>query len=216
MIYSTIIMGYLERNAETIGEINAKTSTGEVVLFRRERVGVNRRGTTEVFPIGSFHSSTTGNELFLALKKYGKYSQGGHKTQVLVDLAAIAVIADGIPEYAPEVPQVFGLLVSKSNQELGVLIEDFSKGGSEKVVDAPYSALPTKIRRIKPSADNEEVANMSFLVGPTRRRRLGDFDKLPVGMDSDIYEATFGGAIDVIFDDLGKFTVKVDKRKHLR
>lgn len=174
-------MNYLERNALLIAEIN-----GGVRLSKRDVVGWSQR--TRTTALGSYSSNLLGQEIFVALKE----TRGGLAPEQIVvrDLAWVCAVADGLPDLRPELPLFLGLLRDKNGLSVGMLTEDFSKGGKYKLwevpeFDLPYQGpLPEQLRQFTAGErglmDPEELANMFFRVGTVGdivERRLGDFDK---------------------------------------
>lgn len=182
-------MGYLERNAAIIGEINAKTASGEIEFRRCKTTVQNNRRTTNFTSIASFQSQVMEKRVYLGLKEYSGYSATDYSDQAVLDLSVVSGIADEIPSLAHEVPEVFGLFANMDGTGNGVIVEDFSKRGRESVrsvsenVGLALGILPEKLRDLIPRISAETLAGAIFLVGKEERRRIGDFNELLLELD---------------------------------
>ena len=213
-------MGYLERNAAIIAEINNKTASGEVILLRRGHVALNEARTTRFESVGSFSSPSVNNEIHMGVKTYNAYLGGDHLVRMMFarDLAMVSAIAERIPELADEVPTFFALLETKAEEVQGFLMEDFSKDGTEGVdtvnhiVGRDRNLLPDALKILIPKASDIALATASFRVGAARRRRLGDFNSLPNEMSLEEWETTFGGTYQDIRKRRKEFTVFVAEK----
>ncbi|HVF68930.1 MAG TPA: hypothetical protein VNA13_00010 [Xanthomonadales bacterium] len=181
-------MGYLERNATIISEINAKTASGEVIL-RGPKAEVTARGNMAIFsPIGHVPSDVLGSDLHLGVKRYhrrgSEFGNDQYRDALVSDLARVSGIADKIPSLTREVPVVFGLIATRDGSVVGILVEDFSRGGSVNVTSVSemsgrqLGVIPYELRELIPGLDEEDLANAIFLVGDEQERRLGDFNQL--------------------------------------
>jgi hypothetical protein len=203
-------MNYLERNALIVAEIN-QNITSEALTLRK--TGKSSFGSsTEFFPVGQYESKILGVELYLGFKK----SIPGRFLFFYNDLGIASAIATQIPELSPEVPVFIASVKNKRGQALGVLTEDFSKGGREEVKalhEALTDLLPVGIRTLN-YLDDEELAKVAFLVGNEEKRRLGDFNTVLPGLSLRLREKLTQS--DQILVREKDFTVSVDARRHLR
>jgi hypothetical protein len=109
-----------------------------------------------------------------------------------VELAVINAIYERFPSLAEELPLFYGLLY-KGDEFIGILTEDFSDGRRHEVREVfspPHLAYPRHAplelqKLFGEETDAIDLASMAFMVDG--RRRLGDFDNLP--MPSEFYES---------------------------
>lgn len=72
----------------------------------------------------------------------------------------------------------------------GLLMEDFSKDGTERVDSVTEirgkikGVLPYELRTLIPEIDDEGLAGAILFVGNSSQRRIGDFDELLFSMSS--------------------------------
>lgn len=200
-------MGYLERNAGNIKALNEQLESGEVILFRHGGTAESQNRST-FNSIGSFRD-TTGSQMHIGIKTYERPAPN---VRLLNDLTLIAAI-DEITVLSHELPAIFGIMVDQMGVELGIVMEDFSRGGTTQV-DSVYPNmedwLPIELRDLIPGVTDRELARASFAV--ERRRRLGDFNTLL--QDLKVNERDHLFPTDEVYDRKKEFVVFVDTTKH--
>lgn len=175
---------YLERNRELVVEVNDEIKHG--LLFDNNLRSTNL-SETSYYTAGSYPSAVLNRELYLGYKKY-KYRDP--RLALPLDLGIIRSIIQVAPNLEVEIPVLNGLLTHIEEGDIGVIVEDVSKGGTERVVEVSKDfgrdadILPDELKRINPYLTDEELANASFLIGDSRvrRRMLLDFNSLSKGV----------------------------------
>ena len=119
---------YKDNNRLIFEEIAKQNS-----LKRGEVVGKNNSGITTVTSLGSFYSSILNSEIYVALKEYGDMKRKFLNRSVARELGLFDLIEKELPNRMVEFPQFHGVLINSNKEALGVLTEDFSKGGTTLV-----------------------------------------------------------------------------------
>lgn len=206
-------MDYLPRNQEIIDEIGKN-----LTLERRVRVGSSRSVVTTA--VGNYISQIAGNDVYICLKELTGESNWTAEERVVAELAIIRGIALHYPALIPKLPLFLGLLVGSDGNKIGIITDDFSKGGQHTVREAtdvyanPQSEIP-EILLVKQLINNPEadldydLARMCFQVNG--EVRLGDFAHLRLYLrPEDRLFGKFG-----IFDierNLGKYMLHANYR----
>lgn len=163
-------MYYLERNRAIIRELR------KLWLPQAEQptTGSSTATKTLFTPVDSFNSSALGREVFVGMKRY----QNPLDTFLLQfrapeELATISAIAEYLPDYRDLLPQFYAVLTDTRGEKIGLLMEDFSEGGKNKVSSSSY--VPEGLANLFGTDVLEEdfVVNMAFRVGG--ELRFGDF-----------------------------------------
>ena len=160
-------MNYLERNQLLIAEIgqNLRLQRGKVI-------GV---GTLSTFrSAGNYRSSLLDDDLYVGLKEIPSIRHA-LDFQVALDLALIRAVEQNLPYMLSEFPIFYGLIRDSKGEKIGVVTEDFSKGGRYEVEDmGAYEELPRELEKfLEMPITDYPLCTTSFLVNG--QRRIGDF-----------------------------------------
>lgn len=163
-------MTYLERNQAIIDELRG------VRLERGDIVGSS--SSMSFTSAGHYRSSVLGNTLYVGLKEYTdpEKCKSSTEARALLELHCICTVAEQLPHLEVELPVFYGILFDRAGKPLGIVTEDFSKGGKYEVQDMTYDRpelLPNELGEIFPDMDYYELARVCFSVNG--QRRLGDF-----------------------------------------
>jgi len=169
---------YRDRNKEILGEINSLNS-----LQYGSIVGTNDSGQTSVRSLGKFYSDVMGRELYIGLKEYFNFCGDVLDIQVGCELGLLDLIEKNLPSFVDEFALFHGVFIDSSGEKIGVITEDFSKGGTISVKSVnkfEKEIMPYEIQELlgKPRF-LEDLATTSFMVDG--RRRLGDFGEFTFG-----------------------------------
>jgi hypothetical protein len=174
---------YTLRNQAILAEINTGLRLSRGLEVRSPNQWADHHYNTRFYPVGSYYSTVLARELHIGLKEF-EYSSAD--TRALFDLAVARVVYCRFPALGDEVTAFVGLL-NKQGNNIGVIIEDFSRGGRDPVYEMTnhesdqFEAweLPEELRqfgsRKKPLTDHD-LARAFFLVNG--QRKLGDLKKL--------------------------------------
>jgi hypothetical protein len=203
-------MNYLERNQQIIAELSqrARLSRGRVL---------GQSGNSRFTALGSYESDVTGGTVHIGLKQYEndfRILRDGASE----DLSFLRTVSARFPDLVPELPLFTGLLAGMEGKLLGLLIEDFSRGGTSSVremKDLSYTPedLPMELEElIGPQRNLNELARACFLVTDKDgnvHRRIGDFNTIMLWMGlSKRFEVFPMG--DLLEEDLDPHTLKID------
>ncbi len=191
---------YRDTNREILAEINRLGS----VSVGRIPIGRSERGTTTVSSLGSFYSAVLGQTAYVALKEYAESSREKDDLELRVacELGVIDLIEKNLPQLISEVPRFHGVLLDAQGKPVGVITEDYSRGGTapvrDRIADLPYD-LQKLMGKPKYPKDLETAC---FLVD--EKRRIGDFGVFTEGT-SDEKSRLSGDYI----DRMDAYTVRV-------
>lgn len=205
---------YLERNARVIAEMR-----NGPVFTRGLVVGSSQK--TNVVSIGSYTSESFSRPLYVVLKEQWQDRGLDPELNAVYNLAAIAGIAQHIPELVPELPLFSGLLKDRYGKPIGTITEDLSQGGRYRIFDVFADLLHyegqliDKLRSFLSSPrftiSDEELARMFFTIdtgGNHSVRRLGDLDHAMQCLTIDQRTEKF--PIDLVMADIAKHTLTLD------
>ncbi len=205
---------YVERNLRIIDELNTKTKSGDMVLSRKGEVA--RSTNTRFTSVGSMQSVEIGGELHLGLKERNPKI---NMVEFLRELLVVGAIADKIPDLSSEVPIFYAFLEGIDGNNLGVLTEDFTKGGTDLVLEVheetpQLAELIPDLSDVIPRVFKQDLVHAMFLVGNNRTRRLGDFNTILSGMSRAEVRKQF--PVEELYSRSDEFVVFVDESIHLK
>ena len=201
-------MNYLERNQLVIAEMGQKLRLERGKLIA-DHHGFMTDRTTTVTSLGHYPSELLRGEVYVGLKEYSNKSKRTLPVVVATDLAIIHGAEQYVPQLLPEFPIFYGLLARSNGEPLGVLTEDFSKGGKYKVKDMYDSDrnLPKELEAlVGKRIDPYELATVCFTVNG--QRRLGDFGAIHIALLAADWEEKY--SFYDIMDSLAKYTLQSD------
>lgn len=127
---------YLSRNELVIEELHKEVDNG-LIFLRKNPV---RKKNAVTSSVGSFHSQTLDQEVFVTLKEF-KDSSASLKT--IVHLSLASWYTENFTRPSNQVSAFYGLLVDDNNEEIGMLYEDITRGGVLPVVPSVRLFDPT-------------------------------------------------------------------------
>lgn len=171
-------MNYLERNELILKEVGEHLQTRELLNDSQ----IEEMQWRQFVPIGSFYSTVLQSTLFAGLKDFHEH---GPFQRAEEELAVIGIIDHNLPHLTPELPQFYGVLIDRRGKEVGLVMEDFSRGDEFPVPDyhhvlkgmkgADNMQLPYEINDLFQGIGVAQLNHLAFLVDG--QRKLGDFDK---------------------------------------
>lgn len=159
-------MGYLERNQRLLTEVQANAQLSRVKVIADEN------SSAMFTALGRYRSSELGKLVHLGLKEFENQARYIEE-RMTGELVVIQAITEGLPNLLTQLPLLHGLLVDQKGEPIGIVTEDFSKGGRLAVEPERSDYLDLKHFLDNPEGFEMDYTRMAFRVG--RQRRLGDF-----------------------------------------
>lgn len=193
-----------DTNRQIIEEINACGS-----LTIGPVVGENDSVRTKVTSLGKIHSVSLGRDLDLALKEYDGKRGDSLNMRVACELGLMDLVERNLPHLIWEFPLIHGVFLDLGGKPIGVITEDYSRGGTVPVtgVGQDRKILPYELQNLfgKPTG-LDDLATTAFLVDGLRR--IGDFGEFIPGDSMEMAE--FSRAY---FNRMDSYSVKVNLKE---
>lgn len=199
-------MSYLDRNRALLDEVKQRLKLSRTLRGQGSK--------TLFYSAGKYESDILVESVYVGIKqpRYSGIWPLGPPWRAAAELSIILAIEREYPDMLSKCPVFLGLLNDKNDKPVGLVTEDFSKGGLHKVRDAaevytnPKLAIP-EIRKLRKLIGNPNV-NEDTLGADLIRAcfvvnggiKIGDFDTLP---------AFFGG------EDFSRIRMQLDLEKEL-
>lgn len=167
-------MSYLERNSRLLEEVRPLSFT---------RGDIRGKSTAlSFYSLGSYHSSTLNQELYIGVKEpieQTRIQMRRLRERIVFELAVMQIISEVMPHWLPRLPLFHGLLVDLDDQPKGILTEDFTKNGRNRVDSSMFPPEELKEIFVEGTVDDDFLCNVGFLVQPEGKNsphmRYGDF-----------------------------------------
>ncbi len=162
---------YLVRNRLAIAEFRDK----KVPLVCGSIVGRSDRYL--FYSAGVVDSTVFGKPIYVGIKRSTserpRLRDDLTRIRFVNELAIISAISHNFPDLTEKLPLFYGLLVDRQGLAAGIVTEDFSEGGLQRVRAGGASPLEVKRLFVEGSVDNDYIQNCAYTVNG--RTRLGDF-----------------------------------------